>query len=91
MNFIGDMFRESLIPGKFAHFIRLFEQQVKALTPQSKQWRYCNCNTPKEHIPLFSSNTTKEKFVDLSRNQLPVNFKHLIGLKITLVEFTYQR
>ena len=30
IHFIGDIFRESLIPGKFAHFIRLFEQQVKA-------------------------------------------------------------
>ena len=43
IHFIGDIFRESLIPGKFAHFIRLFGQQVKALPPQSKQWRYCNC------------------------------------------------
>ena len=27
------------------------------------------------------------KFADLSRNQLPINFKGLIGLKIFLVKF----
>ena len=29
--------------------------------------------------------------MDLSRNQLPINFKRLIGLKITLVKFKYPK
>ena len=32
--------------------------------------------------------TSKYKFADLSGNQLPINFKLIIGLKITLVKLT---
>ena len=37
----------------------------------------------------FSLDNTEYKFADHSRNQLLINFKRLIGLKITLVKFKY--
>ena len=41
-------------------------------------------------IVFFSLLTkTKFRFTDLSGNQFPINFKRLIGLKITLMKFTY--
>ena len=39
----------------------------------------------------FSLDNTELKFADLPGNQLQINFNHLIGLKITLVKFTYPR
>ena len=33
----------------------------------------------------FSHDNTKQKFADLSGNQLAINFKHLFVLKLTLV------
>ena len=35
----------------------------------------------------FSLDNIEWKFADLSENQLQINFKRLIGLKITLVKF----
>ena len=37
------------------------------------------------------SDNTEYQFADLSRNKLPINFKRLTGLKITLVKFTYPK
>ena len=37
------------------------------------------------------STTLKKRFADLSGNQLPIYSKHLIGLRIALVKFTYRR
>ena len=46
-------------------------------TMQNYQWRQLR----------FLLKTLILKFADLSRNQLPINFKGLIGLKIFLVKF----
>ena len=39
----------------------------------------------------FSLYNTEKKFTDLSGNELLISFKPLIGLKITLVKFTYSK
>ena len=39
----------------------------------------------------FSLDSSKYKFADLYGNQLEINLKRLIGLKITLVKFTYPK
>ena len=49
---------------------------------------YCNGDTPRVHnVPFFSLYNAGKKFADLSGNQLPIDFKCLIGPK-TLVKFT---
>ena len=51
---------------------------------------YCNGDTPREHnVLIFFPYNTEKKFVNLSGNQLSINFKRLTGLKITVVKFTY--
>ena len=39
----------------------------------------------------FSLDNTDKEFADLSGSQLPINFKHSIGLKISLKKFTYPK
>ena len=47
-----------------------------------------NSDTPGEYVvPYYFS----WQFADPSGNQLLINFKHLIGVKINLVKFTYPR
>ena len=48
-------------------------------------------NEPEHNVPLFSLDNTEQKFANLFGNQLPINFKRLIGLKIALVKFTYPK
>ena len=48
---------------------------------------YFNVDTAREHnIPSFSPKTLYKGF-----RTSPVNFKRIIGLKITLVKFTYPK
>ena len=48
---------------------------------------YFNVYTAREHnIPLFSPETFNKGF-----QTSPINFKRIIGLKITLVKFTYPK
>ena len=43
---------------------------------------YRNGDTPRQHnVPFVSLDNTGTKFADLSGNQLPIDFKRLIGLK----------
>jgi len=43
---------------------------------------YYNGDTPRQHdVPFFSPDNAGKKFADVSGNQLPIDFKRLIGLK----------
>ena len=46
-------------------------------------------NIVMENVELSLDNTKKKRFSDLPGNQLPINFKHFMGLKITLLKFIY--
>ena len=59
----------SLIPGTSAHFYRLIELSSIPHVTASKQLSFLV--------------NTEENFEDPSRNQLPINFKRLVNLKIT--------
>ena len=56
----------------------LKHHQVNAQLLQSKQWRH----TKRACCPTISVDITEWKFADSSGNQLLINFKHLIGVKI---------
>ena len=43
------------------------------------------------NVPLFSLENTELRLADLSENEFPINFKHLITLKIALLKFTYPK
>ena len=44
--------------------------------------QYCDGDTPRQHnAPFFSPDKAEKKFADLSGNQLPIDFKRLIGPK----------
>ena len=44
--------------------------------------QYCDGDTPRQHnVPFFSPDKAEKKFADLSGNQLPIDFKRLIGPK----------
>ena len=63
-----------------AHFNRLFEMSPSSRTTASKQ-------TIQKYIVMTTVEFRLEKlelsFADFSENKFPINFKRLIGLKIT--------
>ena len=76
---------KSLSPETSAHYNRLFETSLSLCATASKQ----TMQNIVKVTDVFSHDKTEKKFEDLFGNRLPINFKRLIGLKITLVNFTY--
>ena len=77
----------SIIPGKSAHFDRLFKTSSSPRVTASKQTMQNIVIATVE----FRLNNTEKNFADPFGNQLPINLKCLSGLKITLVKFTYPK
>ena len=73
----------SLIPETSAHFNQLFEtsSNPRMTARASKQTRQNIIMATVE----FCLDNTKQKFANLSGNQLAINFKRLFVLKLTLV------
>ena len=87
---IGQRLNGSLIPESSAHFNRLFETSSCRSSPRATALKQTMQNFVMATVG-FSLDNTEQTFADLSRGQLPINFKRLIGLKITLVKFTYPK